>query len=388
MLRIARTLEDSGYETWCVGGAVRDNLLGLENKDFDLATAATPDRVRKAFARTVPIGIEHGTVAVLDREGVPHEVTTFRRDVTTDGRHARVQFGVSLDEDLARRDFTINAIAYHPLRREWHDPFHGAADLETGVVRAVGEARERFREDYLRILRALRFAGRFDFAIVEEAWNAAVDCVDGLEFLSAERVRDEWFKGLESARVPSNFVRLWLDVGAFPAWLSELAERATTSRAEIDALPRGDAVLTTAYLSSDPVATLTRLKCSRAQIERGRQIGRFRSRLPDPAPLEEVRRWMSKVGEAVDDVLRIAEAEGKGSELTRSVQHVRQSASALTVTDLAIDGGDVVALGVPEGPVVGAILRQLLDDVLHDPTLNTSDQLLERARRAGSDTAL
>src|SRR3970282_234239 len=106
------------YETCAVGGAIRDTLLGLANSDFDLATSARPEDVQRLFRRTVPIGVEHGTVAVLDRDNRPHEVTTFRRDVVTDGRHAVVEFGVSVDEDLARRDFTINAIAYHPFRHE------------------------------------------------------------------------------------------------------------------------------------------------------------------------------------------------------------------------------------------------------------------------------
>ncbi|MGE5142031.1 MAG: CCA tRNA nucleotidyltransferase, partial [Acidobacteriota bacterium] len=165
VLNIARRLEEAGYETWCVGGAVRDNLLQLENHDFDLTTAATPDVVQQTFRRTVPIGIEHGTVAVLDSERRPHEITTFRKDVRTDGRHAQVAFGVSLTDDLARRDFTINAIAYHPLRHEWRDPFNGAHDLDHKLIRAVGDPNWRFQEDYLRILRALRFSARFDFKI-------------------------------------------------------------------------------------------------------------------------------------------------------------------------------------------------------------------------------
>src|SRR5881628_1839913 len=126
VLKIAQRLESAGYENWCVGGAIRDNLLRVENHDFDLTTAAAPEEVRRLFKRTVPVGIEHGTVAVLDALGRAHEVTTFRKDVQTDGRHAVVRFGVSLIDDLARRDFTINAIAYHPMRREWRDPFTGA----------------------------------------------------------------------------------------------------------------------------------------------------------------------------------------------------------------------------------------------------------------------
>ncbi|MGH7606336.1 MAG: CCA tRNA nucleotidyltransferase, partial [Gemmatimonadales bacterium] len=196
VLTIAKTLEAAGYETWCVGGAIRDNLLGLDNHDFDLTTAAPPAEVQRLFKRTIPVGIEHGTVAVLDAANRPHEVTTFRRDITTDGRHAVVAFGVSLMDDLARRDFTINAIAYHPGTHEWRDPFQGAADLARKTIRSVGDPNWRFQEDYLRILRALRFSARFEFRIHARTLEAAKANAQGLAQLSAERVRDEWFKGL------------------------------------------------------------------------------------------------------------------------------------------------------------------------------------------------
>jgi tRNA nucleotidyltransferase (CCA-adding enzyme) len=192
VLEIARTLESAGYEAWCVGGALRDALLGHPHSDYDFATSATPAQVMTLFRHTAPVGEKYGTVGVLDRRRVLHEVTTFRRDVTTDGRHAVVAYGVSLDEDLARRDFTINAIAYHPLRREWHDPFGGRSDLDRRIVRAVGDPTQRFREDYLRILRCLRFAARCGFAIEPATWAAAVEAGPGLAQLSAERVRDEW----------------------------------------------------------------------------------------------------------------------------------------------------------------------------------------------------
>ncbi|MEE8117901.1 MAG: CCA tRNA nucleotidyltransferase, partial [Gemmatimonadales bacterium] len=252
VLEIARKLEGAGHETWCVGGAVRDNLLLLENHDFDLATAATPDVVQRLFRRTVPIGVEHGTVAVLDRHGAPHEVTTFRKDVKTDGRHAVVEFGVSLDEDLARRDFTINAIAYHPIESRWRDLFGGAADLDAGVIRAVGDAGRRFREDYLRIVRALRFAARFGFTIEPATWEAARANVEGTAYLSAERVRDEWFKGLETAGRAGDLVRLWKEVGVLEVWLPEIGEREAGSgrREALDRFGERDPLLLTSYLSS------------------------------------------------------------------------------------------------------------------------------------------
>ncbi|HEY0243588.1 MAG TPA: CCA tRNA nucleotidyltransferase, partial [Gemmatimonadaceae bacterium] len=175
VLRIARTLEKAGFETWCVGGAVRDALLGHAHLDWDLATAARPPQIRNLFARTVPVGVAFGTIGVLDDAGIMHEVTTFRRDVRTDGRHAEVEFGASLEEDLARRDYTINAIAYSPAKKMIADPFGGQADLEKGTVRAVGVAGERMREDRLRALRGLRFAARFNFEIEHATWDAIVE---------------------------------------------------------------------------------------------------------------------------------------------------------------------------------------------------------------------
>src|SRR6266550_1227281 len=270
VLRIAKKLEEAGYETWCVGGAIRDNLLKLENHDFDLTTVAPPKEVQRLFKRTVPVGIEHGTVAVLDAHNTPHEVTTFRKDIKTDGRHAVVEFGVSLMDDLARRDFTINAIAYHPLRHEWRDPFEGAQDLERKLIRSIGDANWRFQEDYLRILRALRFSARFEFRIHSRTLEAAKANVQGLAQLSAERVRDEWFKGLQTAMRPSKLFALWRDVGATRIWLPELGA-GSTEQGAVDKLPR-DPVLISASLAKDPASLLTRLKCSNKDIERGRTI--------------------------------------------------------------------------------------------------------------------
>ncbi|MDH3421587.1 MAG: polynucleotide adenylyltransferase, partial [Gemmatimonadota bacterium] len=135
---IARTLEEGGYDTWAVGGAVRDAYMGRPSGDWDLATRATPREVQKLFRRTVPIGIDHGTVGVLARDGTMYEVTTFRKDVETDGRHAVVSFADTIEEDLARRDFTVNAVAWHPLREVLLDPFGGVGDLERRILRTVG----------------------------------------------------------------------------------------------------------------------------------------------------------------------------------------------------------------------------------------------------------
>ncbi|MGH8310211.1 MAG: CCA tRNA nucleotidyltransferase, partial [Steroidobacteraceae bacterium] len=233
---LAATLERAGYEAWCVGGAVRDALLGHAHLDWDLATSARPNEVRKVFRRTVPVGIEFGTIGVFDRDGRMHEVTTFRRDVRTDGRHAEVEFGASLDEDLARRDFTINAIAYSPSRKELRDPYGGREDLASGIVRAVGAARERMQEDRLRALRALRFAGRFGFSIEERTWRAIAESAAYLGRLSRERVKQEIEKTMDQVTTPSLTFRMWRDAGAFAALVPELANVSDTTLAAIDAV--------------------------------------------------------------------------------------------------------------------------------------------------------
>ena len=383
VLKIARRLEEAGFETWCVGGAIRDNLLDLENHDFDLTTAAPPDEVRRLFKRTVPVGIEHGTVAVLDRDNRAHEVTTFRRDIRTDGRHAVVEFGVSLTDDLARRDFTINAIAYHPIRHEWRDPFKGADDLAKKLIRSVGDANWRFQEDYLRILRALRFSARFDFRIHAGTLEAAKANAQGLSQLSAERVRDEWFKGIRTAGRVSRLLALWIDVGAARIWLPEIPGKGKRERGKVDKLPR-DPVLVTAYLASDPASLLTRLKSSNKDIDRARAIGQWREQYPDPRHLPDVRKWLSQVGEYGDDLLSLLAGCDLSrfpfplSRLPKVVASIRAAKDPLTLKDLAVTGDDLIAAGVRPGPEVGETLARLLADVLDDPTRNTREQLLAR----------
>ena len=376
VLKIAKKLEDAGFETWCVGGAIRDNLLRLENHDFDLTTSAPPAEVQNLFRRTVPVGIEHGTVAVLDAANQPHEVTTFRKDIQTDGRHAVVEFGVSLMDDLARRDFTINAIAYHPIRHEWRDPFQGEQDLEKKLIRSVGDPNWRFQEDYLRILRALRFSARFEFRIHARTLEAAKANAQGLAQLSAERVRDEWFKGLKTAKKMSRLVTLWRDVGATRIWLPELGGGAGSGElGAVDKLPR-DPVLISAFLAKDPASLLTRLKCSTKDIERGRAVGLWRDKYPDAKDHIAIRRWLSAVGPYAEDLLVLLPAPR--SLLPQAVENIRAANVPLTLKDLAVKGDDLIAAGVRPGPDVGDALARLLEEVLEDPARNTKEYLLSR----------
>src|SRR5215204_3620444 len=336
---IARTLEAAGFQAWCVGGNLRDALLQQEHSDYDIATSATPEQVQKLFPRTIGVGIKYGTVGVLDRSRALHEVTTFRRDVATDGRHAVVAYGASLEEDLARRDFTINALAYHPLRREWRDPFQGALDLSQRLVRAVGDPEQRFREDYLRILRALRFAVRFDFAIDPATWDAAQKSASGLGQLSAERVRDEWFKSLRTARSITQLVLLWAHVGAAGAWLPELEGVEGFENAYSDPpLTDRDPVLLTVLLCRAPVAVLQRLKASNAEIARAAALVKGPE---EPRSIDEisVRRWLAEVGPAAPDLLALWRLRHGGeAPWASTVAQIRDRGDPVGRGDLAISG--------------------------------------------------
>ena len=373
---IAATLERAGFETWCVGGALRDRLLGSPAMDVDLATAARPEQVRRLFPHTVAVGARFGTVGVLDSQRVLHEVTTFRKDVETDGRHAVVEFGATLEEDLARRDFTINALAYHPIRQEWRDPHGGAADLEGRVIRAVGNPATRFAEDYLRILRALRFAARLRFTIEPETWRAAVAAAPGLAGLSAERVRDEWFKGLDSAQSIAALVTLWHEVGAAREWLPELG---STYPFPQDPPGDRDPVILTAGLCEMPDVVLERLRASNEEIARARAL-RTGPLAPAGDDARSARRWMAEVQDAADDLMRLAGLRaGSAPQWCAAVEGVRSRGEATSRAGLAVSGADLLAIGVPAGPELGRLLSRLLDAVLDDPARNTREALLALA---------
>ena len=382
ILEIARKLEDAGFEAWCVGGNLRDAMLQHPHSDYDIATSATPEQVQQLFPRTVEVGIKYGTVGVLDRSRQLHEVTTFRRDVATDGRHAVVAYGVTLEEDLARRDLTINALAYHPLRHEWKDPFDGAGDLARHLVRAVGDPAQRFREDYLRILRAIRFAARFDFTIDPLTWEAARAAAPGLSGLSAERVRDEWFKSLRTARSITQLLLLWVHVGAARTWIPELEGARPSQKAYPDPpVADRDPVLLTALVCPGPVAVLRRLKASNAEI--GRAAG-LEKGPEEPRALDQlsVRRWLADVGPAAADLSALwALRHGGPAPWSTAMAEIRQRGDPLTRAELAIHGADLQELGI-RGPRIGETLATLLDRVLDDPGLNTRESLLAIARKS------
>jgi len=410
---IARTLEEAGFETWAVGGAVRDALRGTPSGDWDLTTRARPNDVRRIFRRTVPIGIEHGTVGVLARDQVMYEVTTFRRDVRTDGRHAVVSFADRLEDDLGRRDFTINAIAWHPLREDLRDPYGGADDLERGVLRTVGAPDGRFREDYLRILRALRFAGRFGLEIDADTWAAARTLVEHTRSLSAERIRDELLKVLDQDPEPGRALGLYGASGALATLYPELERlRGRSTPAGVDAwtlsvatvaeLPMGRPYLRLAALlrevpPGEAAALLTRLRLSNARIDRTLHLAAA-APMPRPdAPDVDYRRWLSRVGPkrlAALGRLDLARARalaslGLGKDRRagvaaawRRARKIRATRPPLEVGDLELDGRGLMALGLKPGPHFGVLLEGLLDWVLEDPERNRKELLVERVLAA------
>ena len=421
VVQIAATLEDAGHETWCVGGAVRDALLGIPHLDWDLATAAPPPQVRRLFRRTVPKGIEFGTVSVFDDAGVEHEVTTFRRDVRTDGRHAVVEFGASLDEDLARRDLTINAVAYHPLRETLHDPFGGRDDLARRVVRAVGEPEARMREDRLRALRAIRFAARFDFEIEPRTWDAIRGSAPYLGRLSAERVKQELDKTMAQVRRAGGALARWRSAGALAALVPTLADVADETLGALDLLPPAVGrraaerrVVRYATLFADvPAAALPpvlkALKFSNAESNAVQRVVRGWQALGPgmeaalasgvPPAGATVRRWVSQAGRTdVGAVLRVAAARWAARRGASVPAPEPAAARALhrrllragyrepvALSDLAVGGDELRAAGVAPGPAMARLLHRLLDAVLDDPTLNSVDSLLALVRRWTAD---
>ncbi|WP_419161255.1 CCA tRNA nucleotidyltransferase [Candidatus Palauibacter sp.] len=411
---IARRLEEEGFEAWVVGGSLRDALVrqiggdtGPAKGERDLATDARPEEVMALFRRTVPVGVSHGTVAVLEGED-RYEVTTFRRDIETDGRHARVVFAASIDEDLGRRDFTVNAMAWRPESGEVRDPYGGAEDIEAGILRAVGDPAARFREDYLRVLRGFRFAGRFGWEVESQTDEAMREAVDGLSVLSAERVREELTKVLGDP-APSAALDLYATRGALAHWYPELAGLAADRDAWLAALGAVDAgsagaanvrlaqLLVRASDTPDGRAEaaeslLSRLRFSNADRRYVTRLARLY--LPFVGPVDsaaEHRRWLASAGDEWEDVfdLHFAGARAEGTEeaerylaATRDRVHdewLREP--PLTLVALAVKGDDLLDLGLSRGPIVRLLLEELLEQVIEDPDRNERVSLLEEARR-------
>jgi tRNA nucleotidyltransferase (CCA-adding enzyme) len=388
-------LQSAGHEAWLVGGGVRDLLRGQHPKDWDIATQALPEEVIKLFRRVVPTGIAHGTVTVLVPEGHV-EVTTFRvESAYIDGRRpGAVEFRRDLEEDLARRDFTINALAFDPVRGQFRDPFGGQEDLRRRRVRCVGIAAERFGEDGLRPLRAVRFATVLDFELEPETEAAIPGALAVFDRVALERRRDEFLKLLLAPGAVRG-LELLRRTGLMDRLLPELA---ATDDAERNArIGRSAPVLEVRLAAllagiAGVASALDRLRLS------GKTLDTVRALLGHPLPAEasawtdgELRRWLVRLGpERWEPARALARATGADSTgaLGERVGRIVGARPPLSARDLALDGGAIMrTLGVGPSRAVGEATRGLLDAVLDRPELNTPEQLeaLLRARTTGGE---
>ena len=397
------TLHAAGYAAYAVGGCVRDSLLGRTAHDWDLCTSALPQQVMELFGaeQCIPTGLQHGTVTIK-YGGQLYETTTFRTEGSyTDGRHPdAVQFVPDVREDLARRDFTINAMAYNEAEG-LVDPFGGQKDLQNGLLRAVGEPQQRFTEDALRILRLYRFAARFGFALDAATARAARQLAPHLDCISAERIQEELAK-LLAAPQPGAY----LEPAVLAVVLPELIpESLTAAKPVVDACPAGEenlpvrwAALLGALGEADTRRVLKRLRCSNACIEETAVLvretageGVCRSFAVENASAHpgdiHLRQLLGRYGlRTVERLCALCAAlhPQNAPDCALAAQRARQLEAdgvCCRVSQLAVNGRDLMAAGIPAGPALRWVLEALLDGVIRAEYSNEKPALLAAAQK-------
>ena len=380
------TLTRAGYEAYAVGGCVRDSVLGRTPGDWDITTSASPQQVKEIFPRTVDTGIQHGTVTVLEGTEA-FEVTTYRIDGEyEDGRHPKeVAFTSDLMEDLKRRDFTINAMAYNESEG-LIDAFGGIADLKKRMIRCVGNPTDRFTEDALRMMRAVRFAAQLGFSIEEETKAAAAELAPNLARISAERIQVELVKLLVSDHPEE--IRTLYEIGLTKTFLPEFDEMMQTPQNNrYHCYNVGEHSIVA--LQNMAKEILRRLKFDNQTINRVTALIACHDQMPSLREAS-VRHAMHKIGlaqyPALFEVKRsdvMAKSEyGRKDRLEaicayeRIYQDILKKNQCLSLKDLAVNGNDVKQLGMGQGKQVGAVLDRLLDHVLDHPEDNTREKLL------------
>lgn len=383
---IISKLESAGFEAYVVGGCVRDSILGRRPEDWDITTSAKPNEVKSLF-RTVDTGIKHGTVTVLfGKNG--YEVTTFRIDGDySDLRHPdKVSFTSSLLEDLKRRDFTINAMAYSE-RTGLVDEFSGLSDLESHVIRSVGDPKARFSEDALRMLRAIRFAGQLNFKIEANTLRAINELSSNIAGVSAERIAKELEKLLVS-KCPSH-IRMVFDTNIFKIIMPDVdkafadglmneaianLERASYST-EKELFKIRLAIFLEPIGAENAHRVLKGLKLDNDTINSVRLILKLLKRDIESDEFE-MRKTLNVAGEKILPLL-LETRRSKGLEdVTALYNQVLERGDCTSVSGLAINGNDLINLGVPKGIAIGEILNRLLELVIKDPTINNRERLL------------
>lgn len=388
---IIGVLMENGYEAYAVGGCVRDSILGRVPGDWDITTSALPMQVKGLFRRTVDTGIQHGTVTVmLGKNG--YEVTTYRIDGKyEDSRHPEsVEFTPKLEEDLKRRDFTINAMAYND-EHGIVDIFDGVGDLQRKIIRCVGNAHDRFDEDALRILRAVRFSAQLGFDIEENTARAAMGLAPTLVKISRERIHTELNKLLLSDN--PDYFSLVHSIGVMGIIIPELADVDEQSIVNIrrfigktkKGLPERYAAMLSCIDSDTAGKVLKGLKLDNATIAMAVRLLKYYNMAPvtDEA---SVRHYINEVGES--DALRIIDfniavsdsGSDKGyTDMKKLCVMVIERGDCTGLKTLKISGKDLKELGVQAGRQLGMILQELLDEVLDNPQLNNTDYLSRRA---------
>ena len=396
-------LHAAGYAAYAVGGCVRDSLLGRTAHDWDLCTSALPQQVMELFGaeQCIPTGLQHGTVTIK-YGGQLYETTTFRTEGSyTDGRHPdEVQFVPDVREDLARRDFTINAMAYNEAEG-LVDPFGGQKDLQNGLLRAVGEPQQRFTEDALRILRLYRFAARFGFALDAATARAARQLAPHLDCISSERIQEELAK-LLAAPQPGAY----LEPAVLAVVLPELTpESLTAAKPVVDACPAGEenlpvrwAALLGALGETDTRRVLKRLRCSNACIEETAVLVRetagegvcrsFSEKKASVHPGDiHIRQLLGRYGlRTVERLCALCAAlhPQAAPDCVLAAQRARQLEAdgvCCRVSQLAVNGRDLMAAGIPAGPALRRVLEALLDGVIRAEYPNEKSALLAAAQK-------
>ena len=383
-------IRDAGYEAFAVGGCVRDTLLGRTPEDWDVTTSARPEAVKAIFERTVDTGLQHGTVTVLkNRKG--YEVTTYRIDGEYhDGRHPdSVEFTPNLLEDLKRRDFTINAMAYSH-ETGIVDEFGGMEDLKAGIVRCVGRPEDRFTEDALRLLRALRFSAQLGFEIEESTYAAIKTIAPNLAKVSKERVQAELTKLLLSAH-PERILLLketGLSAQIVPGFDAVFAPALFS---KLSRLPAEKSLRWAGFLlcqsTKQAEAVLKGLKMDNETIG---NVSRMIEGAKETLPLEKpaVRRAMSRYTPyQLEGALKLKELMGSpdAEEIRRLREEIIRDGDCVSLKELAVKGRDLLEAGVERGPMVGEILNHLFDLVLLHPEKNDRELLLKEVRRFSQD---
>lgn len=375
---ILSRLEDAGFEAFIVGGCVRDSLLGREPGDWDVCTSARPDQIKACFSdcRTVDTGISHGTVTVV-RDGEPVEVTTYRIDGTySDGRRPdSVEFTASLEEDLARRDFTVNAMAYD-MRGRLVDPYGGRTDLEAGILRCVGEPERRFDEDALRVIRAMRFAAVLRFELEEQTEVSVSRNAARVRMVSPERIGVEFSKLLLGSGAGTILARY----GGELAEATGLKLAAPECGAAIDALPFELPVRLAFALEDVTADGLRKLRYDNATIRKTLKV-RAAAAVLLPEDRAGIKKLLRIYGaDTVANALAIKRLEGVDTVAALvELKEIIDGGECYSLDGLAISGRDLLDAGFTAGPQIGIVLEELLDEVIEGRIVNETADLLAAA---------